>query len=506
MSALEASHGVAVVGSGTMGAGIAQVALTSGHPVLLHDVDTARAEQAVAGIGERLDQLVQKGRMDATARTEALERLEVAKELEDLSGVRLVVEAAVESLEIKRDLFRRLEDVCGDATILATNTSTISVTAIGAAMRRPERLVGMHFFNPAPLMRLVEVVSGLATDPAVAETVYETAQAWGKVAVHVASTPGFIVNRVARPFYGEALRVYEERGAEPATIDAVLRESGGFRMGPFELMDLIGLDVNLAASTSVWQAFHNDPRYTPTLAQRELVDSGRLGRKTGYGWYAYDGSPSPQPATAAPAPPPNAITVHPGPEPLTSLLSRLSNAGVDIVERPEGVPGIQLTAGGVMRVTDGRLATVLSAELDRPVVLVDLALDFATTSRLAVAGSDGCPQPVLDEAVGLLQAAGAAVSIIDDVPGLLVARTVAMLVNEAADMVGRGVASASSVDAAMRYGVNYPVGPLEWGDRLGASYVVRVLDNLAQTYGDGRYRVTPWLRRRALTGRSLHDD
>jgi 3-hydroxybutyryl-CoA dehydrogenase len=256
----------------------------------------------------------------------------------------------------------------------------------------------------------------------------------------------------------------------------------------------------------VWQAFHNDPRYTPTLAQQELVDSGRLGRKTGQGWYDYDGSTSPQPATAGPASAPDGIAVRPDLGPLTPLLSRLRDAGVDMSEEPDGEPEIKLARGGVVRLTDGRLATVLSAELHRPVVLIDLALDFRTTSRIAVAASDGCPQPILDEVVGLLQAAGAAVSVVDDVAGLLVARTVAMLVNEAADVVSRGVASADSVDAAMRYGVNYPVGPLEWGDRLGASYVVRVLDNLAQIYGDGRYRVTPSLRRRALTGRRLHDE
>ena len=503
---LDPTHRVAVVGGGTMGCGIAQVAVTAGHPVQVHDIDAGRAEQAVAQIRERLDQRVRKGNLDPEARTAAVGRLQVAKHLEDLDGAGLVIEAAAESLPVKRDLFARLEDICGDGTILATNTSTISVTAIGAALRRPQRLVGMHFFNPAPVMRLVEVVSGLATDPGVADTVHATAEAWGKVAVQVTSTPGFIVNRVARPYYGEALRVYEQRGAQPATIDAVLRDAGGFRMGPFELMDLIGLDVNLAASTSVWSATYQDPRYTPTLAQQELVDGGRLGRKSGHGWYAYDGADRPPPDTAAPAERLDRTTVGPGLGPLAPLPDRLRDAGVAVGEAADGTPGLSLPGGGTLLVTDGRLATARAADLGRPVVLVDLALDVATAARFAVAASDGCPRQTLDGAVGLLQATGSAVTVVDDVPGLLVARTVSMLVNEATDVVARGVASADGVDAAMRHGVNYPIGPLAWGDRIGAAYVLQVLDNLAQIYADGRYRATPWLRRRALSGRTLHDD
>jgi 3-hydroxybutyryl-CoA dehydrogenase len=505
MTALATGDTVAVVGGGTMGAGIAQIAVAAGHPVIVHDIDPERAEQAVGQIGERLDQRVRKGAMSTDARAAATQRLRAAKGLEDLADAALVVEAAAESLAVKRELFTRLEEICGDDTILATNTSTISVTTIGATLRRPQRLVGMHFFNPAPVMRLVEVVSGLATDPAIAATVAETAQAWGKVAVHVASTPGFIVNRVARPFYGEALRVHEQGGADPATIDAVLREAGGFRMGPFELMDLIGLDVNLAASASVWSATYQDPRYTPTLAQQELVDAGRLGRKTGQGWYSYDGTDRPAPGTAASAAAPAAVIASRDPGPAAALVERLRSAGIDIGEQPGGEPGLGLPAGGTLRLTDGRLASALAAESGRPVVLFDLALDFATADRLAVAPSDGCPEPVVAEAVGLLQATGASVTVVDDVAGLLVARTVAMLVNEAADMVSRGVASAADVDAAMRHGVNYPLGPLEWGDRLGAAYVVQVLDNLAALYADGRYRAVPWLRRRALNGRNLHD-
>jgi 3-hydroxybutyryl-CoA dehydrogenase len=496
---------VAVLGAGTMGAGIAQVALLAGHRVLLYDVAADRARQAVAGITARLDALVAKGRLGAGDRDDAVNRLDLAFGLDQLAPAGLVVEAAAESLDVKREIFARLEEICSDDTVLTTNTSSISVTAIGAGLRRPERLAGMHFFNPAPVMRLVEVVSGLATDPAVAAAVAETATSWGKVPVHVASTPGFVVNRVARPYYGEALRVFEERGASPETIDAVLRESGGFPMGPFALMDLVGLDVNLAVSTSVWQACHQDPRYTPSLSQRELVDAGRLGRKSGQGWYRYDGSPEPIPATAEPsgAEVPASIVARGAAGPLRPLLDRLPETGIEVREQP-GLRGqIELPGGGVVKLTDGRLATAVAAELGRPVVLLDLSSDFGTTTRFAVAASDGCPPDVLAAAVGLLQATEASVTVMDDVPGLVVARTVAMLVNEASDLVARGIATAEDVDLAMRHAVNYPIGPLAWGDQLGPGYVVRLLDNLAAVYGDGRYRATPWLRRRAMTGERL---
>jgi 3-hydroxybutyryl-CoA dehydrogenase len=497
---------VGVVGAGAMGAGIAQVAALAGHQVLVYDVDAAGARRAVADISARLDSLVDKDRLDAGERDDAIKRLAVVSELDLIAPAGLVIEAAAESLDIKREIFARLEEACADDAILATNTSSISVTAIGAALRRPERLVGMHFFNPAPVMRLVEVVSGLATDPAVAAAVAATATAWGKVAVSVASTPGFVVNRVARPYYGEALRVFEEGGADPATIDAVLRESGGFRIGPFALMDLVGLDVNLAVSRSVWQAFHHDPRYTPSLSQRELVDAGRLGRKSGRGWYRYDGTPDPAPSTAEPsaAEVPANLVARGALGPLTPLLGRLSDAGIVVAEHP-GLRGqIEVPGGGVIKLTDGRLATTVATEMGKPVVLLDLALDFGTATRFAIAASDGCPPGVLAMAIGLLQSAGVSVSVMDDVPGLIVARTVAMLVNEASDLVARDIATAEDVDLAMRHGVNYPIGPLAWGDRLGAGYVVRLLDNLGAVYGDGRHRASPWLRRRAVTGGALH--
>jgi 3-hydroxybutyryl-CoA dehydrogenase len=305
MTALDLSSPVAVVGTGTMGQGIAQVALTAGHPVRLYDAVAGRAGEAAAAIGARLDRLVEKDRLTAAERDAARARLAPVDTLAGLADCALVVEAVLERLDVKQDLMRALEDVVGEDCLLATNTSSLSVTAIGAALRNPGRLVGLHFFNPAPLLPLVEVVSGFATDVTSATRAYETARLWGKTPVACADTPGFIVNRIARPFYAEAFAVHEAQGADPATIDAILRESGGFRMGAFELTDLIGQDVNESVTHSVWQAFFQDVRFTPSLSQRRLVESGHLGRKTGQGWFDHrDGAERAEPHTAEKRRPP----------------------------------------------------------------------------------------------------------------------------------------------------------------------------------------------------------
>ena len=274
---------IAVVGTGAMGAGIAQVAAAAGHPVKLLDARPDAAARAVAGIRAQFSKMAEKGKLTATAAEAAGNRLIAVEQLADLADAALVVEAIVENLDAKQKLYADLEAIVGPDCIFGTNTSSISVTAIGAALKRPERLAGLHFFNPAPLMALVEIVSGLATDRAVADTLFASAAAWGKTPVHAKSTPGFIVNRVARPYYAEALRLAQEGAADYATIDACCREAGGFRMGPFELMDMIGHDVNFAVTNSVWRAFYNDQRFLPSLIQQELVDAGFYGKKSGRG-------------------------------------------------------------------------------------------------------------------------------------------------------------------------------------------------------------------------------
>ena len=279
-AALPITATVAVIGAGAMGAGIAQIAALAGHPVLLHDLRPGAAASAIDGIRAQIAKLAAKGKLTAERAEAASMALQPAESLDALRDAKLVIEAIVENLDAKRALFTQLEALLADDAILASNTSSISITAIGAALKRPERLVGMHFFNPAPLMPLVEVISGAATDKAVADTVFASSKAWGKTPVLARSTPGFIVNRVARPFYAEGLRLLQEAVCDAATLDAVIRESGGFRMGPCELMDLIGHDVNYAVTRSVFDAFYGDPRFAPSFVQLELVQAGHLGRKS----------------------------------------------------------------------------------------------------------------------------------------------------------------------------------------------------------------------------------
>ena len=498
---------IAIVGTGAMGAGIAQVAAAAGHPVKLLDNRPGAAEKAVAGIRAQFAKMAEKGKLTAAAAQAAGERLIPVSSLADLADAALVTEAIVENLEAKQTLFSDLEAIVGADCIFGTNTSSISVTAIGTALKRPERLAGLHFFNPAPLMALVEIVSGLATDKAVAETLFATATAWGKTAVHAKSTPGFIVNRVARPYYAEALRLAQEGAADYATIDACCREAGGFRMGPFELMDMIGHDVNFAVTNSVWRAFYNDQRFLPSLIQQELVDAGFYGKKTGRGFYDYrEGAVHPAPQTEAAQTPAGKITVFGESTAADALAERLEHSGLSFSRAPDVDGRIAEIGLATLYVTDGRSATQRAAESGvANTGLIDLALDYGKATRLAVAAAEQCEPAAIASAIGLLQAAGFAVSRVLDVPGLAVMRTVAMLANEAADAVNQGVCSESAADSAMRLGVNYPQGPLAWADQVGVATIRDVLANLGASYGEDRYRISPLLQRAVFAGRKIHD-
>ncbi|MGW2283802.1 3-hydroxyacyl-CoA dehydrogenase [Streptomyces phaeochromogenes] len=494
MTALDLAGPVAVVGTGTMGQGIAQVALVAGHPVRLYDAVPGRAQAAAEAIAARLDRLVEKDRLTGAERDAARARLRPAESLADLADSGLVVEAVLEHLDVKQQLLRELEDVVDDDCLLATNTSSLSVTAIGGALRNPGRFVGLHFFNPAPLLPLVEVVSGFATDVTSATRAYEMARAWGKTPVACADTPGFIVNRIARPFYAEAFAVYEAQAADPATIDAVLRESGGFRMGAFELTDLIGQDVNESVTRSVWEAFFQDVRFTPSLAQRRLVESGRHGRKSGHGWYDYGAEGErPEPHTAEKVQPPAYVVAEGDLGPAAELIALIREAGIQVREDEEDHgTRLVLPSGGQLALADGQTAVEF-----RDVVYFDLALDYRRATRIALSHSQDTQTQTLAEATGLFQALGKDVSVIGDVPGLIVARTVARIVDLAHDAVAKGVATEEDIDTAMRLGVNYPLGPFEWSRRLGRSWAYDVLDDLHMRDPSGRYAPSLALYRHA---------
>ena len=504
MQPLSTDTVVAIIGAGAMGAGIAQVAASGGHRVKLFDVADGAVTTALEKLSAGLDKQVVRGKMSREQADATLSRIEPADNLEALSQAGLIIEAIVENLEIKQQLFSSLEALCSADTILASNTSSLSITALAAKLSNPERLVGMHFFNPPQAMKLVEVIDGLATDNTVTETLIATAKQWSKKPVRAKSTPGFIVNRVARPYYAEALRLLHDGIADCQTIDAALTGSGRFRMGPFALMDLIGHDVNYAVTESVFAAYYYDSRYKPSVIQRELLNGGYLGRKSGRGFYDYS-KEQPQPTYLPTSQASGALSVVGEPEGVDSIVSLAMNNGVDI-ERGKADDVVQQTDyleldGVRFALTDGRTATERSVEgQHKNWVLVDLSNDLNQCNTVALACSDLCDANALPVVAGFFQQLNKKTIRIDDAPGMVVMRTVCMLVNEAADTVKEGVATAEAIDTAMQLGTNYPLGPLQWGENIGLVNVLTVLNNLFRWYGEDRYRPSALLRRLVLGG------
>jgi len=463
-------HTVAVIGSGIMGAGIAEVAASHGHPVLVYDINADAISRAIDGIRTRLESRVARGKLSGEACEQTLQRLVPVTDIQALARADLVIEAASEQMAVKKALFAQLAEICPAKTLLTSNTSSISITAIAADLSHPERVAGLHFFNPAPVMKLVEVVSGLATSEEVVEQLSALAVKWGKQPVRCQSTPGFIVNRVARPYYAEAWRALEEQVAAPEAIDAALREGAGFPMGPLELTDMIGQDVNFAVTCSVFNAFWQERRFLPSLVQQELVLAGRFGKKSGQGVYNWRSD-----------------------RPAASWLETVSDAdsAISVQRRSDGVTEID---GLLLIETQGETAQALANRYGQPVVVCDR--QEGDVAVIAVAASN--PPSANRQAVWHLQQQGKRVLQVADYPGLLIWRTVAMIVNEALDALQKGVASEQDIDTAMRLGVNYPRGPLAWGEQLGWQRLLRLLENLQRHYGEERYRPSSLLRQRAL--------
>jgi 3-hydroxybutyryl-CoA dehydrogenase len=500
------SQVVFIAGAGTMGAGIAQVAAGAGHPVKLFDSSRSALEEAQRRLRANLEKLVSSGKLSGEGSLQILGRIEPVQALSAAGVAGLVVEAIAESLPLKRQLFQELEGIVSDACVLASNTSSLSVTAIAQGLRRPERCVGLHFFNPVPQMRLVEIVSGLRSAPAVAASLAALAERWGKVAVHARSTPGFIVNRVARPFYAEALALLQERAAEPASIDRCLR-GAGFRMGACELMDLIGHDVNAAVTEAIYQASFNDKRYVPSPVQRELIAAGWLGRKSGRGFFDYGAGQAPDAAPPAPdaaLPSAGQLVLHGQGAFVERLARALASAGRAFERRSASSWSGLAADGAQLRLTDGRPAGLVALHERVPELgLVDLTLAGA---REPVAAQPAALAWTVARAASpewqarvprWLAAAGWVPCRVQDTPGLVVARTLAMLINEAADAVQQGVCNESTLDRALQLGVNYPGGPFEWLSSWHDCAVVRLLDHLDEHYRGERYRVSPELRQRA---------
>ena len=392
MQTNKAVNVIGIVGAGAMGSGIAQIASQAGHDVVLFDLSQEALTSSSSKLQKVMNRLIEKGKVTSDEAIAIQERIVRTTMVTSLKDCDLIIEAVVEDLEVKKRVFKSIEEIASKEAIIASNTSSLSITSLASFCAHPDRVVGLHFFNPAPLMPLVEIIPALQTNRDLPKQLTDLMRKWGKSPVIAKDTPGFIVNRVARPFYGEALRILDEGIADVSTIDAAMRQSG-FRMGPFQLMDLIGHDVNYSVTESVFKSFYYDPRYMPSITQLKLVEAGWLGRKSGRGFYNYNEE----------------------------------NEATD-------VPG----------------------QLD-PNVQVEIS-----------------------------------------------ERIISMLINEAADAVYLGVASAEDVDTAMLKGVNYPKGLLVWAEEMGLQKVVRIIDALRDTYGETRYRCSPLLRKLAAEGGKFH--
>ena len=492
---------VGVVGAGTMGRGIAQVAAVGGCAVKLFDADAAAAKAAVEFIGAMLDRAVERGRMEAADAKAARGNVEIVDSVAGLAPCAVVVEAVVEDLEVKRRVFAELETVVAADAILATNTSSLSVTLIAASCRKPERIAGMHFFNPVPLMRLVEVIEGARTGPGVAETLIGLGRRMGRVPVRVGDAPGFLVNQIGRGFTIESAHVFEDGVAGWHDIDRILREGVGFRMGPFELMDLTALDTTHPATEMIYRQFYDEPRYRPSPMMSLRREAGLLGRKTGRGFYDYpDGDPVGPEEPAAPAYDGRPVWISGAePEAAASLRAPVLAAGgrLEEGERPSGDALVLVTPIG----EDATTAAVDQGLDARRVVAVDTL--FGAGRRWTLMRTPVTAPDYAAAAHGLLGGGDAPATVVNDGPGFVAQRVVSMIVNIGCAVAQARTSTPEDVDRAVTLALAYPSGPLAWGDAVGPATILRILENVFRLTGDPRYRPAPWLRRRARLGVSL---
>jgi 3-hydroxybutyryl-CoA dehydrogenase len=494
---------VGIIGAGAMGRGIAQIAAQAGSEVFLVDSFDGAAVRGRDAILAQWQKQREKGKLD-DAQCEAVSaRIHAVDDVAALAKCDLVIEAVIEDLEVKRKLFRELESVVAPSALLVSNTSSLSVTSIAAAMERPQRMAGFHFFNPVPLMKVVEVVAGFKTAPEVCRQLADYAVQMGHTAVQANDTPGFIVNHAGRGYGTEALRIAGEGVADFATIDRILKDQAGFRLGPFELLDLTGLDVSHPVMESIYRQYYEEPRFRPSVITAQRLAAGALGRKTGEGFYKYPEGVQQQ----VPEPPVPAIDTMPA-----VWVSPRAARRPDLLRLVHSL-GAQLESGA----TPSSAAAIIVAPLGFDVTTVaaverldatrtigiDLMVDDAATKRRVLATNPATRRDVRDAAHALFARDGKAVSVIGDSAGFVTQRVVATIVNIAADMCQQRVCTPADLESAVRLGLGYPQGPLAMGDLYGPTNVLEVLFNLQTVYGDPRYRPSPWLRRRGALGLSL---
>lgn len=495
---------VGIVGTGAMGRDIAQIAAQAGSTVYLMDTQAEAAQKSYAALCAQWDKLAERGDMIADAASAHKARLQIAVTLADLAGCDLVIEAiAAEQLDIKQALFAELEALVSADAVLVSSASSLSVTAIAAGLKYPERFAGYHFFNPVPLIKVVEVIAGLKTSPAVCNTLANYARQMGHTPVQAQDTPGFIVNHAGHGYGTEALRIVSEGVADFATVDRILCEQAGFKLGPFELMDLTGLDVSHPVMESIYHQYYEEDRYRPSVITAQRLAGGLLGRKTGEGFYRYENDAAQLPAEAAvpqvaDMPP---VWVSPRAARRAELLQLLKNLGAKI-ETGQSPSPLALTLVAPLGFDITTVAVVERLDPARTVG-IDMLLDDATTRRRVLATNPATRRDMRDAAHALFARDGKAVSVIRDSGGFVTQRVLATIVNIASDICQQGICSPKDLEIAVTLGLGYPVGPLALGNLCGPTNMLEVLFNLQTVYGDQRYRPSPWLRRRGAIGLSL---
>lgn len=493
---------IGVIGTGAMGRGIVQVSAAGGMHVLMMDTRPGAAEEARDFVAKMLARAAEKGSMSKADADAATARIRVAKSLADFKDCHMVVEAIVENLEAKRELFGELESIVGPECILATNTSSMSVTTIAAKLKTPQRFAGLHFFNPVPLMKLVEVIDGLLTENWVSEALMVIGKRMTREPVRLTDAPGFLVNQVGRGFTLEASHLVYEGVSTFADVDRVMRDVGGFRMGPFELMELTGLDVTQPASTLIYNQFFHEPRYRPNLIMQSRYEAGVLGRKSKKGFYNYDAEMKPvvAPESAAPTAKPASVWVSKtepqGHEALTALLTKLG-ANIETGAKPSAKALILVTPIG----KDATSCAVEEGLDPKRTVAVDTL--FPMVKRRTIMATPLTDAAMKEAAHGLLASDGVPVTVCRDSPGFIAQRIVAMIVNIGCSIAQSRTAEPSDIDKAVTLGLNYPNGPLKFGDVVGVGRIHQVLANMNSIYADPRYRPNIWMRRRAQLGVSL---
>ncbi|MDB5786217.1 3-hydroxyacyl-CoA dehydrogenase [Caballeronia mineralivorans] len=497
-----------IVGSGAMGRGIAQIAALGGLSVRLYDTNQQAIAAARDYLADTLSKLAAKGKLNEADAHAALARIHAAGAIGDLADCDVVIEAIVEKLEIKRELFRELEGVVGEQCILASNTSSLSITAIAAGCAKPERVVGLHFFNPVPLMKVVEVIDGLRGDPTAGDALMALGRQMGHTAVRAKDMPGFIVNHAGRGMNTEGLRIASEGVASFADIDRIMREQAGFRLGPFELLDLTALDVSHPVMESIYHQFYEEPRFTPSPITGTRLAGGLIGRKVGEGFYKYvDGKQQIPDEAPAPTTLPRRVWVsrssaHAREEVFKLIAKMEANVTIDSGGTPALDSLIIVTPLG----HDATTACVAEKLDASRTVAIDTLFPLADAARRTIMTTPATTAEFRDAAHALFAFDGVPVTVIRDSTGFVAQRVVATIVNIGCDIAQQRIATPADIDLAVTLGLGYPHGPLALGDALGASTLLTILRNMQAVLGDPRYRPSPWLTRRAQLGLSLTFD